>query len=1128
MSQIRATQPVNSEESYLDKLVFDRKLYGSMIYRLITNSRAVFLFILSIIIGGLFAFSTLPRELNPEVEIPIVMVTTALPGANPIDVEELITNKLEKEINTIAGIDDLSSTSRDGVSMIVAFFVSNADPDKALAEVRERVGLVTDLPEDATVPRVAKLDFNDIPVTELAIVGDMDRRSLSNLALEMQERVEALSAVRRVDLAGQETEEIVIEVSPELMQTFGVSASQISQAISANNLTFPAGVIQINQTQYQVSVDSSIDSIDQLRSIPIGTGGQSVLLGDIAEVFFGAVPTDSLTFYSTRDERSLGAIQLSVYKSGSATISQAASEARAVIDELSSQYPQLEVVTITDYAEEIETQFRDLSFNFRDTIFLVFLTLFIFIGLKQALIASLSIPLTFLSVFVIMQLAGITLNFLSLFSLLLALGLVVDDAIVIVQAAYRYSQKFKPIEAGLLVFRDFSVPILTTTLTKIWAFLPLLLATGIIGEFIKSIPIVVTSTLVASTTVAVFINLPLVVILSQTKIPRRVKFLIGLVGLIASSALIVSIFGNSPLMVAVLLLWWLSLGLVLWSRQELALLLRQRLVAIKKNQRVRRSDPANIIARSWRKFRQIDWQQVISFGVIDFSKIALSYRKVLTKIVRRRRYRGVVYGLSTALLLISFIFLGTGLLKTDFFPKTDQKQIYVNVEGPAGWPLESTLEVLSQVEEIVLEYDEVRYIVTRTNGLFMGESGSHLGNITVVLPDLNQRDKTSMEIADDLRDRLSEFGAARVSVEEMAGGPPVGADLEISIRGQDFSDLEVVSGDFMAILEDIEGAINIDTTLKQSAGQVRVILNPIALNERGLNAAQVGGWLRTAVSGSRAGDAIINQQEYDLTLRLSDDLVTLSYLKNLIIPSPTGQYALSELAAIELATSPTVIRHQDMLREVRVTAAASGVSAPELLSSFEQAVSDYQLPTGITWQVGGVNQENEASTRSILQAMLLSSILILITMVLQLNSFRKAVIVLAVIPLAVSGVFVNFTLLGVPLSFPALIGVLALFGIVVNNSIILIDKINQNLRYGLPFVSAIVDACSTRIEAIFFTSVTTTIGLLPITIADPFWRGLGGAIIAGLSVSGLFILFLLPALYVELYQHSDENKVRST
>lgn len=1112
--------PSKSTDSlYLDKLRFDRKLFSLPIAFLFRNTRLLFLAMLALILAGLYSFSVLPRELNPEVEIPIVSVTTVLPGANPLDVEELVTKKIESEVDTLSTVTALTSSSSEGVSVVTAEFGSNEDPDEALQDVKERVDLVTDLPDDATTPRVVKLDFNDQPVLQVALLGDVDRYSLSHIGTQIQDILEDDPAVRRVDLQGEAEEELVISLRPETLQSYQLSATQIQNAIQSSDVNIPAGSVTVNQTEYQVTLDNRVVDAQSLRELAISTSNGTVQLGEVADIFYREVETNTTTTHLSSDGTRRTALQLSVYKAQSATIIDAAQKAREVLDQEITKYPGIQTEVIIDTSDEITEQFGELTGNFRDTVLLVFAILFLFLGLRQAAIASLSIPLTFLSTFVIMYVLGFTINFLSLFSLLLALGLVVDDAIVIVQAAHRYGKKFPPMEMGLLVFRDFVIPIWTTTLTTVWAFLPLVLATGIIGEFIKSIPVVVSATLLSSTTIAVFINLPLVVLFSKLRVPKRVKMLVVGLGLIGTIVVLLTISGSSPIAPAVIGAWLvLVAALVVFRKQVLASLqtgtnrASTRFRAVKK-------------AQKW--FYSND---IINNGLIDITPLTTGYRDLLTKIVSSKARRIWVYAIVVVFFVTSIVFAATGLLQNEFFPKVDAKQLYINVEGPAGWPLEKTKAVLADMEEVALSAPEVEYALVQTGanvdpqavGGNSANGGSHLGYIVVVLPNEEDRERSSIEIADDFRTQLSGYSEAKVSVTEVNGGPPAGADLQVNIYGSDLDQLETISQDFASMLEnDVEGAINVSTSLSQSAGQIKVVLNEHELAERSLSAVQVAGWLRTAVTGADSGTITLGDQEIDVVTKLSDDDTELSMLQNLVLPLQMGGYSLAEVSELVLETSPTSIAREDSRRVVRVTAAADGVATPALLAEFQAVASEYEIPVGYTWDVGGANEENQESTQSIIQAMGLSVILILITMVVQLNSFRKSFLVLVVIPLAVAGVFFNFTILGIPLGFASLIGVLALFGIVVNNSIMLIEKINQNIASGLPFIEAVVDACSSRLEAILFTSLTTSIGLLPITVADPFWRGLGGAIIAGLSVSGLLILFLLPTLYVELFANSE-------
>lgn len=1112
----------DTESLYLQKLQFDPRLKRGFMAVLIRKVRVVMLAILSLIIAGGLAFATLPRELNPEVEIPIVNIVTTLPGASPADVEQLITTEIEQTVNNITGIDTLTSSSTNSLSVVTIQFVASEDIDEVLQKVKDQVDLiVADLPEDANEPTVAKLDFNQQPVMTVALTGDVNRLSLANIADEVQNKLEATSDISRVSLSGQTEEEIIVQLDPESLLTYQLTPAAVSGVLQSNNLTFPAGSITIGQTEYTLSINNQFSDIEAVRNQLINVGDQTVTLGTIADVYYRAQPSDSLVYARLNKDSRNPAIQLSVFKSENSAIADTASTALEVIKTELQQYPDIHYVEVLNLAQDIEQQFVDLSSNFRSTILLVFLILFIFLGLRQASVASISIPLTFLSAFIIMNALGVSINFLSMFSLLLALGLVVDDAIVIVQAANKYGKKFKPDEAALLVYRDFVVPIWTTTLTTVWAFLPLLLASGIIGAFIRSIPIVVSATLISSTTIAVLLNIPLTVIFAHlNKIPNRVRLSLWLVGIVVGAGFIWSLSQGSPLAPVTLISYFVTLVSIYLARKRLRRWLQQHKPHL--NSRLSR------LPKSWRSLLS---KNSLEQGLVNFDQFANSYKGFLDTSIDKVNRRRSIYVLTGLFLVVSGVFLATGLLKNEFFPASDSENIYINVVAPVGWPVEKTDQVLIEVEDLIIDTPEIRSVISETGNTFdtsgagVASSGPHTGYISVTLSETDQRQRTSIELADTFRQQVASITQAEVTVAELSGGPPAGADFQVNIKGESLENLEKISNDFMAILESIEGAANIDTTLKQSAGEIRVNLIDQAMAQRGLSAAQVGGFLRSALSGDTSNSLQMEGSDQDIIITLNQKDTPIEQIQSLIIPGPRGNYTLSEIATFTLETSPQSIVREDETRVVRVLAAATeGVASTEILAQFQAKVADYDMPAGYTWDVGGANEENQRSVNSIIQAMGVSAILILVTMVLQLESFRKSALVLTVIPLAIAGVFFNFTLFRIPLSFPALIGVLALFGIVVNNSIMLVEKINQNLQAGFNLKEAITDACSTRIEPILLTSLTTSAGLLPITISDPLWRGLGGAIIAGLSVSGILILVVLPTLYYEVYKNDPQHK----
>jgi len=1099
------------ESLYLNSLKFDPKLEKSFIARYFANTRLIFLIIMTLLAAGALAFARLPRELNPDVDLAIVIVNTALPGASPQDVENLVTTKIEKELTDVANVDVMSSVSSESFSSITVQFLGNVESDKALDDVKQRVDTVTDLPEDATDPVVQKLDFNDQPVWLVALIGEKDTLSLSKIALALEDKIEGISGIRKVDIIGQEKEEVVIELNQQSLLEQNVSADQITQALRSSDINFPAGRVSINQTEYTVTLDNEIQSVQDLQNVLIQAGGKSIPLGQVANIFVRSDEDARVVYYRENGKR-LNAVQLSIYKTDSETVDGAYAKAKEVIDRELKNYPGIESKDVLNFSKEITTSFTDLQNNFLNSVLLVLITLSIFLGIRQASIAAISLPLTIMCTLIWMNLFGISLNFLAVFSLLLAISLIGDDAIVIVQSSKQYQRKFPPLQAGLLIFRDYFIPIWTGTLTVVWSFLPLLLASGIIGKFIRPIPIVVSSTLLSSTAIATLVNIPLNIVFAQLNIPGRVKVLLGLIATGASVALMATLFGGSPLTFAVIFIYLLSILWIGFNASSLSNGVRERF--------------GLLISRSPKATKVFNWfkkKNPMSQSFIDIAPLADGYERLLKKVIPYRSRRFGVYGTVIGLIILSVIFLATGLLKNEFFPKTDVDQLYVNVEGPAGWNQEKTESATQVVETMIDEIPEVKDIVVNygSTSSFSGNTpttGNNAASLTINLFPMDDRERTSQDISEQLRTSFKGMNEARFTVEEQTGGPPAGADLQVNIKGEDLEVLERISQDFKNMVTEIPGAVNPDTSLKLTPGEVEVKLLPNELAERNLSAVQVGSWLRTALSGQESGDIVIAGEELDIQLRLDESNQSVPQLQNLKLPTQLGSYSLSEIAELRLAQSPTSITREDGKRVVRVTAGATdALPAPELLKQFQAKAEGYELPDGYTWDVSGVNEENEESVQSILRAMSISFTLILITMVLLLGSFRQAFIVLMVIPLAISGVFINFTLLGIPLSFPALIGVLALFGIVVNNAIMLMDKINQNIKAGFPLYDAVADACSSRIEPIFLSSLTGIVGLLPITIADPFWRGLGGAIIAGLSFSGILVLFLVPSLFVEVF-----------
>ncbi len=1109
--------PRSSEHSYLERLKFDPKLLLSPVAKYLSNIRLVVLLVLTICLLGAFSYFNLPKRLNPEVEIPIVNVVTVLPGASPEDVESLITIPLENELKGAEGLDQITSISNENVSVITLQYFSTISRDKAKDTTQNLVDNVLDLPEDAQDPSVIALDFEDTPIWTFAVTSGGDLSSLMAFSQDLKQKLEDLPKVDRVQVSGFEAQEVVVTLRPEKVQQYSLNPLAISQAIQKGVASYPAGTVTTQKNTFALTINPSVKTIDDLRTIQLSIDGEIVNLGDIATIEQKSKSEQAVSYLAQPEANPERAVTFYIYKTSSVSIDDAGKEVKTAVDQELEKYGnRFKLETLSNTSEEIGTQFSDLLGEFRTTILLVFGCLLLFLGLRQAIISSFTVPLTFLSAFIFMRIFGMSINFLSLFAFLLALGLLVDDTIVVVSAmtSYYRSGKFTPLQTGLLVWRDTIVPIWSTTITTIWSFVPLLLSTGIIGEFIKPIPIVVTVTMFSSTAIAVLVTLPIMILILKPNIPGRVTLLGKVVLILASIAALFAVTAGNPLLPLAGILYIVLLAIL----YQIFPVVKRRINKVLTH---RRTKP--LIQRI---------SSISDKGLIDIEKFSEKYYRFIYRILSSTSSRRKVIAAVIVYSLANFALLPLGLVKNEFFPKADAELVYINFELPSGATLDQTTAESLRILDDLKHTPEVNYVVAEVGRSLDGNSGTSAGGgqnqalFTLHLPPKEERKQDSIDIAQDLREKYEGYTGGEVSVVELSGGPPAGSDVQLTLLGDDLQTLDSYASQLVTFLESQPGITNVKKSITSGTSQIVFVPDQTKLAAAGISTDQIGLWLRMYASGFTL-DSIDFEDETkektDVVFKLSQSKADSSGLSNLSIRNQQGNsYPLLSLGHLETRANPTRITREEGQRSLTVSAATlPGYTSAEQNKALQDHIPSLQLAEGYTTKTGGANEENQNSVNSILQAMLLSAVLILVTMVIQFGSFRQAFIVLIVIPLAVSSVFLAFALTGTPLSFPALIGVLSLFGIVVTNSMFIVDKINVNKRQGMKLKEAIADAGASRLEPIILTKLCTVLGLLPITIADPLWRGLGGAIISGLLLSSTIMLLFIPTLYYSMFKHTE-------
>lgn len=1096
------------KQSYLERIQFDPALWKSWIAKYVVNIRIVLLLVVTIFTLGIFGYISLPRRLNPEIKIPIVTVVTVLPGAGPADIETLVTEPIENALQSVKGIDTLSSTSRDNASIVTIQFISSVSSEKAKADVQSQIDSITTLPTDAKTPTVKALDFEDQPVWTFAVSTQNDLRSLMSFSKELKTRIEDSSKVDRVTVSGFETQEIDVTIRPEKIRELGINPLLLAQSIQKGTVSYPAGTIDTNRNTFSLTIDPQVSSVADIRNIRVAVAGKIVKLGDIATVMERSKRNQYPSYIATNTKSASRTVTFYVYKTTGSNIDEAAKAVGEITKKTTTEFEnQYTITTISNTSERIDKQFSDLLKEFRSTIILIVGCLFVFLGLRQALISSFSVPLTFLSAFFFMNVFGQSINFLTLFALLIALGLLIDDTIVVVSAmtSYYKTGKFTPAETGLVVWRDTIVPIWSTTITTIWAFVPLLLTTGIIGEFIKPIPLVVTITMLSSTAIAVLITLPFMIVILKPEIAKRVVILAQLVAFIASLFVFISLLPASPIFPLVVMIYILFVLVFLRVRKSVTNTFQ---TAIKKNAVI------SAVTHYLAKFS--------NHGVISIEPIARAYQRLILRILNSKSARTKVIIAIVSYAIISFALLPLGLVKNEFFPKTDNTLFYVNLSLSPGTSLEQLSMESEQVMEKLRKTKDVLFVAGEVGQQYVSsQSRSESPNgtlFTIHLPELEERKRSSSDIADEVRAVFKNYKKGKISVVEVGSGPPAGSDLQIKLSGDDLGQLDEYANKITTFLEKQEGVSNIDKSIKAGTSKLVFVPDLGKLADNGISIDTIGLWLRMYASGFTFNSVNFDKtttEKKDIVFYLSSDSPSPTDLSTVQIPTTTGtSIPLSSLGSFIMKSNPTVITRENRVRTLSVSAGVlPGFSVTSKNKDLETFAGKLGLKNGYTWKTGGVNDENKKSINSIVQAMGVAFILILITMVLQFQSYRQALIVLMVIPLAVSSVFVVFALTGTPVSFPAMIGILSLFGIVVTNSMFIVDKININIKEGMQFKEAIADAGASRLEPIILTKLNTVLGLLPITLSNPLWRGLGGAIISGILLASSIMLLFIPAVY---------------
>ena len=1025
------------------------------------HTKFTYVLMFGILLLGLMAIITIPKESEPEVKIPIAVVNAIYPGASAEDVERLVTDKIEDKILGLSGLDIVNSTSREAVSSVVVEFGADEDLDDSIRKLRDKVDdAKSDLPDEVNNVKVVEISMSNKPVMYLTLSGPYSIHQLKQYGEELADNIKKISKVSEVVVVGGQDREINILVDKKKLDLYKISLSQVVSAISLADANLPVGAIQTDNFKYNIRFKADITEPEEIERLPITNLGNSlILVKDIATVINGYEEKKSISELSINGEKAQTSVSLQVSKETGGNIINMSKEIREVGANLTKEFPEgVEIDYTIDMATYIKRDLLNLSKNGLTTVLIVFIILLLFLGWKEAIVASLGIPLTFLFTFFAISSIGYTLNFMTLFGLILSLGILVDTTIVMTEGIHQNVKKGIPvIQAALRTLVEYRLPLISGTLTTVSAFVPLLFMSGIMGEYIRSIPITVSIVLLSSLAVALFI-IPTVAALVFKQSDKNKDYAIG---------------GLHPK------------------------------ADLRKNKRI--------------------------FSLEKYiNKLNLWYQQTLKVVLDSRKYQRIFMITIFVLLLGSISLIPLGILKIAMFEEVDQETFTIDVTMPIGTPLQETMRMAEKVKTVLYTKDVIKSFTLSVGG--SETSSSHNASFVVTLPDSKTREEeiTSLELITELREELkSNIEKENIRVSQEGAGPPSASPVAVNFKGPDLAILESLANDMKQFLATVPGTAEVDTSVDEVGTEFVFKLDKEKASRYGLSAMQIAQELRTAVYGTTATTIKYEGNDIDVNVVLNlnnqskkiedNKIVSIEEIKSFLIPTRSGNLPLSSLVDISLASSQSSIKHEDGDRIISATGQLqTGAQTADIFASAKEYLNTMNIPQGYEVTVGGEDEDIQESFADLFKALFIGLLLIAAILILQFNSFRQPMFILLTLPFAFIGVFPGLAALNLAVSFPAFFGIVALAGIVVNNAIILIDKINSNRREGLVKKQAILDAAPSRLQPIILTTITTIAGILPLALSEPIWGGLGFSLIFGLLASTILTLYMIPIVYLRL------------
>jgi len=1020
--------------------------YHGLITWFARNSVAANLLMAILLAGGLYTVFTIKKEIQPRIETNFVTINVPFLGATPLDAEEGVVIKIEEAIQDIEGIEEIISTAGRGYGRVTVEVLADYEVSEVMDEIKNRVDAISTFPENTEKPVISRNQFQQ-QVVMLTVYGDVSERTLKEFAKQARNEVVTLPGVTRAEILGARPYEISIEVSEFTLQEYGLTLTEVAQAIRRGSLDLSAGAIRseagdiLVRTKGQAYVGRDFEDI-VVRTNPDGT---RVLLKDLADIRDEFVETDSFAEYNGKP-----AITIRVLSVGDQSELDISEQVHRYVDGKAGSLPdKVSMAAWADVSYYLKGRLDMMIKNLVMGAVLVFLTLALFLRLKLAFWVMVGLPIAFMGAFFLMPTVDVTVNMLSLFGLILVLGIVVDDAIVIGESAYTNMRakghSVDNIVEGVL---RVAVPATFGVLTTIAAFLPILLVTGISGQFFAAIG-------------------------------------------------------------------WVVILCLTFSLVESKLILPAHLAHMKVKHYEK--DTHNVFIR---------FQRFFSEGLHHF--VDDIYAPILRQAIE---HRYLTLSLFVAMLILSIGLLAGGILRFVFFPDLTSDFLRVELQMAEGSPPEKTHDALRRIQDALWTVDRT---VGEQQGLGPGAvvtsvmsftTGDTSGQIITELVKENQDVIEGPEVLRRWRAEVGTIPGVKTLGFEGASGPGGGAAISLQLIGTNIEEVGRAASELERRIRQYEGVFDVRNSFERGLPEIKLNIKPEA-EVLGLTLADLARQVRAGFYGEEVQRVQRGQDEVKVMVRVPrDERDSVGYLDNMRIRTPDGgQVPFHAVAEVELTESPTTIQRFDRERAVQISAEVDKenyepgkITADILTKELPEVLAGHP---GVRHRLSGASRSQQEVQHDLVKGALFALFLIYALMAVPLRSYAQPLIIMSVIPFGTIGALLGHLLLDIPVSMLSFFGIIALAGVVVNDSLILVDFVNRERRMGVPLAQAVTDATRKRFRAILLTSLTTFFGLVPIVLETSLQAQIVIPMAASLAFGILFAtiitLFLIPSLYMIL------------